>query len=61
MSVKKYRVKKVKELDKELQRKLSHITANKLYITEEKLRRHLSENEFFELLRKGVLEDSFFQ
>ncbi len=44
---------KVKNLEK-----LKKYSINKLYITEKELKRHLTENEILELLKKGILEDN---
>jgi hypothetical protein len=49
----------IDNIDENLRNKLSKISENKLYITEEMLKKHLTENEVLELIKKGVLDDSF--
>jgi hypothetical protein len=49
----------IDNIDENLRNKLSEISENKLYITEEMLKKHLTENEVLELIKGGVLSDSF--
>ncbi len=37
--------------------KLKKFSKNRLFITEKELKRHLTENEILELLKKGILDD----
>ena len=44
-------------LEKKLKKRVEEISGNKLFIAEEKLSEHLTENEILELIAKGVIED----
>ena len=57
MSEKFLNINNIKFLEKELQEKINRISMQKLFITEEKLKSHLTENEILELISKGVIED----
>ncbi len=37
--------------------KLKKFSKNRLFITEKELKKHLTENEILELLKKGILDD----
>jgi hypothetical protein len=51
---------KIKDLEK-LKEKIKTFPESKLYITEEKLKKHITENEILELLKEGILEDKFYE
>ena len=46
-----------KDIEKQLLDKLKTISNDKLFIAEDKLREHLTENEILELFNKGILSD----
>ncbi len=48
-------------IDKNLKKKILQFSENRLYITEEKLKTHFSENEVLELLKEGILKDTFLE
>ncbi len=46
-----------KDIEKQLLDKLKTISNDKLFIAEDRLKEHLTENEILELFNKGILSD----
>ncbi len=44
-------------LEEKLKEKIENVSESRLFIAEEKLKEHLTENEILELLAKGIIED----
>ncbi len=57
MQKKKLKITDIELLEKKLKKKIEKISENRLFIAEEKLSEHLTENEILELIAKGVIED----
>ena len=51
------KIKDITAVEEKLKEKIENISESRLFIAEEKLKEHLTENEILELLAKGIIED----